>query len=103
MTRGLTQKSVLLQEFGVPTDPILRQEPATEELPKDFSLADEEAAARFAEESLGLARRFQMIGAFWGCYGDYHPIIWRVGRRSTEIRGGNSLACSGTTGAPKRM
>jgi hypothetical protein len=60
----------------VPTAPVLRQEQRTKEFPKDLSLVDEGDAARFAEKSLGLARRFRMIGAFWGCYGDYHPTIW---------------------------
>jgi endo-1,4-beta-mannosidase len=76
MTHWLTDKPVLLQEFGVPTAPMLKQGRTMQELPQDLSLVDEEGAARFAEKSLGLARRFGMIGAFWGCYGDYHPITW---------------------------
>jgi endo-1,4-beta-mannosidase len=76
MARWLTEKPVLLQEFGVPTAPVLKQEQRTKELPKDLSLVDEDDAARFAEKSVGLARRFGMTGAFWGCYGDYHPTIW---------------------------
>jgi hypothetical protein len=72
----LTKKPVLLQEFGVPTAPILRQGQGSEEPLKDPSLVDEEDGARFAEESLRLARRFELIGAFWGAYGDYHPTVW---------------------------
>jgi len=76
IARWLTKKPVLLEEFGVSTAPVRRQEQPTDGPPKQAHLVDEESAARFAEESLGLARRFGMIGAFWGCYGDYHPTIW---------------------------
>ncbi len=87
LTRWLTKKPVLLQEFGVPTAPILRQGQGSEELPKDPSLVDEEDGARFVEESLSLARRFELIGAFWGAYGDYHPTVWSwppLDRNSSE-------------------
>jgi hypothetical protein len=76
MVRWLTKKPVLLQEFGVPTAPALGQDHLTEELPKNSSLVDEEDAARFAEQSLNLLRRFKTIGAFWGTFGDYHPTVW---------------------------
>jgi len=76
VAQWLTKKPVLLQEFGVPTAAVLRQGPLTEELPKDAYFVNEEDAARFAEKSLALLRRFTMIGAFWGSYGDYHPTLW---------------------------
>jgi hypothetical protein len=72
----LAKKPVLLQEFGVPTAPVMRQEDLTEKLSKHPSLVDEEDAARFAEKSLTLLRRSKMIGCFWGSYGDYHPTVW---------------------------
>jgi hypothetical protein len=76
VAQWLAKKPVLLQEFGVPTAPAVRKEKLTEELPSHPSLVDEEAAARFAERSLNLLRRFRMMGCFWGSYGDYHPAVW---------------------------
>ena len=72
----LAKKPVLLQEFGVPTAPVVRQDNLPEELPRHPSLVDEEDSARFAEKSLNLLRRFRMIGCFWGSYADYHPTVW---------------------------
>jgi hypothetical protein len=76
IARWLAKKPILLQEFGVPTAPVMRQEDLTEKLSKHPSLVDEEDAARFAEKSLTLLRRSKMIGCFWGSYGDYHPTVW---------------------------
>jgi len=76
IARWLAKKPVLLQEFGVPSAPVVRQDYLIEELPKHPSLVDEEDAARFAEKSLNLLRRSKMIGCFWGSYGDYHPTVW---------------------------
>ena len=74
--RWLAKKPVLLQEFGVSTAPVVRRGNPPEELPRHPSLVDEEDAARFAEKSLNLLRRFRMIGCFWGSYADYHPTLW---------------------------
>ena len=76
VAQWLAKKPVLLQEFGVPTAPVVRQDRVVEELPKHASLVDEEDAARFAEKSLDLLRRSEVIGCFWGSYGDYHPTLW---------------------------
>jgi hypothetical protein len=76
IARWLAKKPVLLQEFGVPTAPAVRQEKLTEELPRHPSLVDEEEAARFAERSLNLLRRFRLMGCFWGSYADYHSTLW---------------------------
>lgn len=76
IARWLAKKPVLLQEFGVPTAPILGQVETTRQLPNDLMLVDEEDAARFAEKALNLAHRFKTVGAFWGAFGDYHPTRW---------------------------
>ena len=76
MAQWLAKKPVLLQEFGVSTVPAVGQENLPGELPRHPSLVDEETAARFAEKSLNLLRRFRMIGCFWGSYADYHPTLW---------------------------
>jgi endo-1,4-beta-mannosidase len=76
IARWLAKKPVLLQEFGVPTAPVLGQVETSRQLPDDLMLVDEADAARFAEKALNLAHRFKTAGALWGAFGDYHPTVW---------------------------
>ncbi len=77
ITKWMAKKPVLIQEFGVPTIPIL-QDIASQGIrsSEDFSLVNEDDVAEFAEKVLTELRRFKMIGGFWKSYGDYHPSIW---------------------------
>jgi endo-1,4-beta-mannosidase len=76
IARWLARKPVLIQEFGVPTAPVLGRVETSGEDGNELRLVDEEDAARFAEKALNLARRFKTVGAFWGAFGDYHPTVW---------------------------
>lgn len=64
LTRRLSGgRDVWLSEFGISTG-------------GDPASVDEESAARYAEEALGLLRAAGVPGALWWCFGDYAPGLW---------------------------
>jgi endo-1,4-beta-mannosidase len=74
----LGSKPVMVQEFGVPTIPILsdsasRQFRAAKE---SFLVSEDDLAAQVAEAIANIGR-FNIGGVFWKSYGDYHPTIWK--------------------------
>jgi hypothetical protein len=77
IARWLADKPVLLQEFGLPTAPTL---PEPGRLLRSDSyqpvLINEDDAAKFVENALIQLCRFNLMGALWKSYGDYHPTIW---------------------------
>ncbi len=68
---------VLIQEFGVATEPVLPKTSGTDfNRGDDLVLLSEEDAARVTEDVVTRLGRFKMMGGFWKTYGDYHPSIW---------------------------
>lgn len=77
LTRWLGGKRVLLEEFGVPTEP----PPHTlNEFDRkklgDLSLVGEEEAGIFFQKSLDLLKGDGIIGALAWCFSDYVPSLW---------------------------
>jgi hypothetical protein len=77
ITAWLAQRPVLIQEFGLATQPLLSGTGSLDLVKdEDRFLVNEEDAAQFAENALLHLQRFDLMGGFWKSYGDYHPSIW---------------------------
>lgn len=78
VARWLGKSSVMIEEFGLATEPFVPvaggRDPGSEDA---HLLVSEEDAALYAENALFHLRRFDLMGAFWKSYGDYHPSIWK--------------------------
>lgn len=79
ITAWLGGKPVMLQEFGVPTRPLLHpllQDSDRAQLKSP--LFDENDAADYYRKALVLLPRQNITGALAWCYGDYAPCLWSL-------------------------
>jgi hypothetical protein len=78
LAEWLGKKPVLIQEFGLPTIPTVPTPGSgSGRTFGDSSLFSEDDVAEFVEEVLAQLGQFNLMGALWGSYGDYHPSIWQ--------------------------
>jgi endo-1,4-beta-mannosidase len=77
ITAWLGEKPVLLQEFGVPTWPLLKPPLLeTEKRMLKCPLFSEEIATEYYDKALLLLNQKPVLGALAWCYADYHPRLW---------------------------
>ena len=77
LTRWLGGKKVLLEEFGVPTEPHLySQSDADREKLGNIRLVEEDEAETFFEKSLDLLKKEGIAGALAWCLYDFDSSLW---------------------------
>ncbi|NIO04723.1 MAG: hypothetical protein GTN74_08925 [Proteobacteria bacterium] len=77
LTQWLGGKPVLLEEFGVPTEPpLVTLEKADREKMGRVTLVSEEEADTYSRNVLNLLKANGILGALYGCFSDYDPILW---------------------------
>jgi endo-1,4-beta-mannosidase len=77
VSRWLGEKPVLLEEFGIPTDPgqgILSSK--DQERLNGIELVSEDDAATYCEKVLTLVGAHSLLGALVWCFSDYEPALW---------------------------
>lgn len=74
ITRWMSGRDVLFQEFGAPT--VAHDLPITTSHASKIPLLEEDEAARFTGRALKALRDSGMIGAMLWCYGDYAGGLW---------------------------
>ncbi len=77
LTLWLGGKPVLLEEFGVPTEPpLVTLEKADREKMGRVTLVSEEEAETYFRNVLNLLKAKGVLGAFYWCFSDYDPSLW---------------------------
>jgi endo-1,4-beta-mannosidase len=68
ITRWLSGRDVLFEEFGAPA--------VNQQVPAQATLLSEQHAAKFTRDALEALHRFGFLGAMVWCFGDYAKWLW---------------------------
>lgn len=76
LTHWLGKKPVMIQEFGLPTYPVINPFPEVKVTDTKYPLFTEQAALRYYTQVLRRLQAYGFSGALAWCYGDYSPSLW---------------------------